>query len=261
MMGVLILIFPLIVFFVILFGLSVGSFLNVCIHRLPLKESIWHPRSRCPHCRKILKMHDLLPVISYLSTFGRCRYCGQVISYRYPLIEILTAAFFIIFYLKFSLSLDLSLYLIFISLLIVAAFSDMETEIIPDSVSILGGIPALLIFSIKGMPLYPLLGMICGFGIMWLLFRVASFIYKKEAMGEGDLKLAMMMGAYLGWQGTLVSIFIAFISGAVVGIVLLGFGRKRFGQHIPFGPFLALGALVSLFFGTLIWNWYLGMLF
>ena len=245
----------------ILLGLAVGSFLNVCIHRLPRKESILHPRSRCPHCRKILNIHDLFPVISYLSTLGRCRYCGEVISYRYPLVESLTAALFVILYLKYSLSFDLFLYLIFASLLVVAAFADMETEIIPDSISILGGIPALLIFSFAGMPLHPLLGMVCGLGIMWFLFKVASFIYKKEAMGEGDLKLAMMMGAYLGWQGTLVSIFFAFICGAFVGTVLLGIGRKRFGQHIPFGPFLALGGLVALFFGQMIWNWYLGMLF
>ena len=255
------LIFPLTVFFVILFGLSVGSFLNVCIHRLPRKESILHPRSRCPHCKKILMLHDLLPVLSYLLTLGRCRYCGELVSYRYPVVEILTSIVFVLLYLRFSLSLDFMLYMILFSLLIVATFSDIETEIIPDSVSILGGIPALLIFASKGIPAYPLLGMLCGSGIMWLLFKSASIIYKKEAMGEGDVKLAMMIGAYLGWQGTVVSIFISFISGAFIGLFLIGINKKKFGQHIPFGPFLALGAAVAVFFGKLLWDWYLGMLF
>lgn len=219
------------------------------------------PPSHCPKCGATLRVLDLLPVLSFIFLKGRCRACGEKISFRYPLVEILTAVLFVVLFSRFSLSIDLLLYLILSSLLILVTFTDLEKEIIPDSVSILGAIPALLISLIKGTPADSLLGMALGFSIMWVLFKTASFIYRKEAMGEGDLKLAMMIGAYLGWQGILVTIFLSFISGAFFGVSLIAFRKKQFGEHIPFGPFLALGALISIFFGSLIWNWYLGMIF
>ncbi len=248
-------------FFIFILGLSVGSFLNVCISRLPKRESIIFPSSCCPSCRSRLKVLDLFPVLSFILLRGRCRYCGGKISIRYPLVEILTGSFFLALFLKFSFSLDLVLYLFFFSLLTIAAFSDLETEIIPDSVSILGAIPGLLISLLKGVPATSFSGMILGFVIMWLLLKSATFIYRKEAMGQGDVKLAMMIGAYLGWQGVLVALFLAFVSGAIIGLVLIGIRMRKFGEHIPFGPFLALGAVASVFFGSLIWNWYVGILF
>jgi len=254
-------IFLIILIFFFVLGLSVGSFLNVCISRLPRRESIVFPASHCPKCEAGLKVLDLLPIVSFILLRGKCRYCGGKISFRYPAVEILTGFFFLTSLLKFSFSIDLILYIFFFSLLIVAAFADFETEIIPDSVSILGAIPALFISLLKGTPANSLIGMGLGFGIMWLLFKFTSFVYRKEAMGQGDIKLTMMIGAYLGWQGILVSIFLAFISGAFIGLVLIGFRKRRFGEHIPFGPFLALGSLVSIFFGSLIWNWYVGMIF
>jgi leader peptidase (prepilin peptidase) / N-methyltransferase len=242
-----------------IFGAIIGSFLNVCIYRIPLKMSIVYPASRCPTCGKAIHFYNNVPIFSYIVLQGRCAACGTPISAIYPFVEALTGLFALSLFAKFGLSAELFVYFAFVSVLIVVTFIDLKYQIIPDAISIPGIIAgfALSFFVPSMKALDSLIGIILGGGA---LFAIAEAYYRfagKEGMGGGDIKLLGMIGAFLGWKGVIVTLFIGSFSGAIIGSVFMFLTRKGSKQPIPFGPFLAAGAIMYLFFGEALIRWYL----
>ncbi|MFH1655388.1 MAG: prepilin peptidase [Candidatus Omnitrophota bacterium] len=269
--------------FIFILGLVVGSFLNVCIYRMSREISIRKPnRSFCPHCKKTIPWYDNIPVVSFILLKARCRFCSGKISWQYPVVELITGIMFVILYNYFGLSWALLVYGIFIAGLIISTFTDIEERIIPDEIS-LGGIVVGLILSVifPFMHKAPtmmvsgyrsILGIIIGGGILYLFaiigdilfFKIGDFIsqklFKKEiylkkqfkegeepsTMGGGDIKLLAMIGAFLGWQQALVTLFLSCILAAITGIIIK---IKTKGSLIAFGPFIVVAAIISLFFG------------
>ncbi len=244
------------------FGALIGSFLNVCILRLPAGESIVAPASRCPACRAPIRPWDNIPLVSFLLLRGRCRACGRPISWRYPLVEAITGLLFAAVVWREGLTpLALSL-LVFVSTLIVITFIDLDHQIIPNVIT-LPGIPfGLLVGLLLGEPppLDRVVGALAGAGFLYLVLFYGGVVFGQDAMGEGDLNLIALIGAFLGWRGVIVSILVGCLSGSAVGLALIGVHRLHRRQHIPFGPFLALGAVVALFWGNRLIGWYLGFL-
>ena len=259
------------IFFFIL-GAVFGSFLNVCIYRLPRGESIFHPPSHCPHCKKKIALIDLVPIISYVFLRGKCRYCQSPISFRYPLVEIITGLSFVLTAMAFPPQknfLDFMFALIFVFFMIMVFFSDLETQVVPDAANF-GGIVFGLTFNfLRGLNssgeaifapfLSAFSGMILGSALLFLIGWLGKIVFKKDAMGEGDLYLGAFLGAYLGWQGVLLSIFLAYLLAGVFCIGLLLMRKVKLEEYIPFGPALALGGAITLFFGPQIIAWYVGM--
>jgi leader peptidase (prepilin peptidase)/N-methyltransferase len=206
---------------VILLGLVVGSFLNVCICRLPQEKSIVFPPSHCPKCEHKLMVPDLFPVISYLFLRGKCRYCGETISIRYPVVEILTSMLFLAVFLKFGAGFDFFFHAVFISILIAIAFTDLETQTIHDYFSFSGIAAGLLYGLYSGSLVYSLYGIVIGAGFFFFVRVLGQFIYKREAMGEGDVLLAAMLGAFFGPKGIILSIALSFLIGAGASLLLL----------------------------------------
>ncbi len=240
--------------FIMVIGLSIGSFLNVCIYRLPHNRSIVDPPSHCEHCGARLKAVDLIPLFSYLWLHGRCRYCKAKITARYLCIEILTAALFIWCYQIFDgFFFSLKAFL-FIAFLIVITFIDIDHQLILDKVLIwLAGTGVVINLWIGTVGIADILiAVLFGGGVM-LLIAVAS----QGGMGDGDIKFAAALGLWLGWKLTLLALFLAFIFGGVVGIIVLLLKKKGRKDFIPFGPFLALGAFISMLYGNSIIVWYL----
>jgi len=237
------------------FGLLIGSFLNVVIHRLPLDESLVWPGSRCPACRAAIRPWDNIPLLSFLLLRGRCRACGAAISWRYPLVEALTAALFLLTVTTFGPTLQTALLLLFLSGLVAVAFIDLDHQIIPNLVT-LPGIPLGILSGlvVADPPLLDrVIGALAGAGFLYLVLFYGSILYGQEAMGEGDLNLIALIGAFLGWQAVILTILIGCLAGSAVGLGLIAAGRLARRQHMPFGPFLAAGAVVALFWGeTLI---------
>ncbi|MBI4537601.1 MAG: prepilin peptidase [candidate division NC10 bacterium] len=232
-------------------GLIFGSFLNVVIHRLPLDESLVWPGSRCPACRAPIRPWDNIPVLSFLILRGKCRACGATISWRYPFVEALTAALFFLTVTTFGPTLQAALLLVFLCGLVAVAFIDLDHQIIPNAVT-LPGIPLGLLagFLVGDPPLLDrLIGCLAGAGFLYLVLFYGSVLYGQEAMGEGDLNLIALVGAFLGWRAVILTVLIGCFSGSVVGLGLIVAGRLSRRQHMPFGPFLALGAVVALFWG------------
>jgi leader peptidase (prepilin peptidase)/N-methyltransferase len=248
--------------FAFLFGAMVGSFLNVCIHRLPKEESIVAPRSRCPACQSPIRARDNIPLLSFVLLRARCRACGHPIPWRYPLVEALTALLFVLTVSRFGVTLNSAFLLVFLCGLVVASFIDLDHQIIPNAVT-LPGIPLGLIGGLLvGEPplLDRLIGTLAGAGFLYLMLFYGGVLYGQEAMGEGDLNLIALVGAFLGWKAVVVTILIGCLVGSVVGLGLMAFKRLGRRQHIPFGPFLSLGAVVGLFWGEPLVAWYLRLL-
>jgi leader peptidase (prepilin peptidase)/N-methyltransferase len=248
--------------FAFIFGLCIGSFLNVCIYRLPAAKSISHPRSSCPSCGELIRVYDNIPVLSYMILRGRCRFCREPISLRYPVVEILCGLFALITFIKYGLTLEALVYFTFIASLLVITFIDIDHQIIPDVIS-LPGIPIFFIASF-GLPdikyLESLLGILVGGGSLLLVAWTYNLITKKEGMGGGDIKLLAMIGAVIGWKGVLFTIFVASAVGTISGMLVMlktGKGRKL---AIPFGPFLAIGGIAYIFFGPQLIEWYFRLL-
>ncbi|MEW6409594.1 MAG: prepilin peptidase [Nitrospirota bacterium] len=244
---------PLFIYIAIFaFGAVVGSFLNVCIYRMPRGESIISPPSHCPSCGDKIHSYDNIPIISYLILKGRCRSCNQAISPVYPTVELLNGICYVIIASIFRPA-EAVIYCIFISALIVITFIDLKHWIIPDRIT-LPGIAVGLVTASTILPVgfkSSIIGAVLG-GTLFYLIAVFS-----GGMGGGDVKLITMIGAFLGWKGMLITIFVGSLIGAVVGISLMifkGFGRK---SPIPFGPFLSLGAIIALFFSDRIVRLYL----
>ena len=236
---------------ILLFGLCVGSFLNVVICRLKTKESIFIGRSHCPQCRTVLKWHDLIPVLSFLIQKGKCRYCNKKISWQYPLVEISTALLFLFVILNQqvknlidpSLTLRMTFYLIIISFLIIIFVYDLKHYIIPDKIIY----PAIIVAGIFNFKF----SILSALGAS-LFFLSLVLVSKGKWMGLGDVKLAFLMGLILGWPNILLALFLSFFSGAIVGVGLIILHKKGLKSEIPFGPFLSASTIFALLYGSQI---------
>lgn len=243
----------------IIFGALIGSFLNVCIIRLPKEESIITPGSHCPHCKKAIKFYDNVPLVSYLLLGGKCRYCKNTISFQYPLVEGITALSSLFLFMRFGPSLSYLVYFAFVTALIVITVIDLYHQIIPDIISLPGigiGLLASLIFPHIAF-LDSLIGILLGGGSLFLVATLYQWFFKREGMGGGDVKLLAMIGAFLGWKAVILTILLSSLIGSISGIIIMVLKGKDFKYAIPFGPFLSLGAVIALFFGENIIRWYL----
>ena len=248
---------------IFIFGMCIGSFVNVCIYRLPASKSIIDPlRSICPNCGGIIRFYDNIPVLSYFWLKGRCRYCNKPISFRYPLVEIMSGAFALCTFLKFGPTLEALVYFAFITALLVITFIDIEHQLIPDLITI-PGIPAGFLASFA-LPLITykesLLGLLAGGGSLLLVGWIYYLIKKAEGMGGGDIKLMAMIGAIVGWKGVLFTIFFSSLVGTLVGITIMLRTKKGMKIAVPFGPFLSTGAITYIFFGPGLISWYFNLL-
>jgi leader peptidase (prepilin peptidase)/N-methyltransferase len=248
--------------FAFIFGAVVGSFLNVCIFRIPVKTSIIKPLSQCPHCHHPVYFYDNIPIISFIMLRGKCRDCGGKISWRYPLVELITAALALLLFLQFGLTLKFLTFFIFTAVLIVITFIDLDHQIIPDVLT-LPGIPIfflLAIFVVKVPWLEALIGLLIGGGMLFAIAFVYQLITKREGMGGGDIKLLAMIGGFLGWKSLIFILLVSSFSGAIVGIAAMVIQKQDMKYAIPFGPFLSVAAVAYLFWGdafmrVLIWGY------
>ena len=268
------------------FGALIGSFLNVVIHRVPLEESIVFPNSRCPSCGGVIAFYDNIPFVSYLVLRAKCRHCKERISFRYPAVELLTAALFIAVAWHDGLSVALPFDLVFVSALLALVFIDAEHMILPNVITYPGivfaviariaipylsgtshfdDIPSLSQGALANMPFWvtsltgALLGALLGGGSLWLMGWTWEKLRGIEAMGLGDVKMMFMVGAYLGWRLTILTIFVGVLTGSIIGIALMARqGQRNMQMLLPFGVFLGLGAIAALLFGVPLVEWYAG---
>jgi len=248
------------ILFSFVFGLVLGSFLNVCIYRIPIGKSIVHPPSSCPHCGKGIRFYDNIPLVSYLLLTGRCRSCRSGISIRYPVVELTTGLLSTALFVRYGISVQYIALLAFCSSLLVIAFIDIDYKIIPDVISL----PGILVgFGLSVLPFTPLsvlesaTGILAGGGSLYLVGVVYRWIRKQEGMGFGDVKLLAMIGAWMGWKALPMIILISSFAGTLIGGCCLLLAGRKITEQIPFGPFLVLGALLCLFFQREIYAlWY-----
>jgi leader peptidase (prepilin peptidase)/N-methyltransferase len=241
-----------------LMGLAIGSFLNVCIQRIPKGVSIVTPPSRCETCGRELRWYHNIPVISWMVLRGRCGFCGAPVSARYPAVEILTALVFAAHGPIFGWEPLLPVRLAFAATLIVLAFIDLDHRILPNSIT-LPGIALGIACSIWLPPGWraALIGAALGGGMLWLVGEAYFRLRGVEGMGMGDVKMLAMIGAFLGWRAVLVTLVLASIAGAAVGLVLMRRQREGMAYALPFGTFLSAGALVASLVGDRLISWYL----
>lgn len=267
-------------------GAIIGSFLNVVIHRLPLEESIVFPNSRCPSCGAVIPFYDNVPVLSYLLLGGRCRGCRERISPRYPAVELITALLFVGVIWHTGLTAALPFDLVFVSALVALIFIDAEHMILPNAITYPGiafaivarlaipylmgqphfdDLPGLMEGIFQEWPLWAAslggaaLGALIGGGSLWLMGWTWEKLRGIEAMGLGDVKMMFMVGAYLGWRLTILTIFMGVFSGSIIGIVVMvAQGRRDLKIYLPFGIFLGIGAIGALLFGVQVVEWYAG---
>jgi leader peptidase (prepilin peptidase) / N-methyltransferase len=245
--------------FAFIFGAVIGSFLNVCIHRLPRNESIVFPASRCPGCGTKISPFDNIPILSWLILRGKCRSCGGGISQQYPLVELINGLLTLFLFLRFGLSLEFLAMFLLSSALVTITFIDLEHQIIPDVISIPGIAVGFLFSLFLPSPGWAtsLLGILAGGGSLLAVAYGYHFLTGKEGMGGGDIKLLAMMGAFCGWKAVPFIIFVSSLTGSVIGVSIMLARKKDSKLAIPFGPFLALGALVYVFYGERLISWYL----
>ncbi|MFY9941474.1 MAG: prepilin peptidase [Desulfobacterales bacterium] len=243
-------------------GACIGSFLNVCIYRIPLSKSIVAPGSMCPRCGSSIRFYDNIPILSYLWLRGRCRQCRTPVSLRYPLVELLTALLFTAVAHRFGASVEAGIYMAFSAVMVTITFIDIDHRIIPDRISL----PGILLCFLAALALpnmgwkAALLGILVGGGTLFVVAWGYSLLTGKEGMGGGDIKLLAMIGALLGWQGVVFTIFSASLLGTVVGLGLMVRTRSDMKLAVPFGPFLAAGALAYIFVGPELVAWYFGLM-
>ncbi len=248
----------LLVIALFIFGTIIGSFLNVCIVRIPNRASIVFPGSQCPNCGYSIRFYDNIPLVSYILLGGRCRSCKTAISIRYFLVELLMGLLTALLSFYFGFSLVFILCLVFTAALVVITCIDLQHQIIPDCIS-LPGIPLgfLCSFFLPWITwIDSLLGILIGGGVLYVFALGYYLLKKKEGMGGGDIKMLAMIGAFLGWQGALATLILASIAGSLIGILLIVVKGKNFKYAVPFGPFLALGAFCALLYGEPLINWY-----
>ena len=265
-------------FVVITFGLAVGSFLNVCIYRLPLRRSVVFQRSHCRHCSVPLKPWDNIPLLSYLLLRGKCRNCGIPISWVYPLVEALTAVLFYLLFLKYQLGSPFFVNLAFLSMLVVLIFVDLLERILPNVITLGGLVVGFVVSPLQSREFLgsdpflawmggnwssyaqSLLGVLVGGGVLWAVAMIYRKVRKVEGMGLGDIKMMAMIGAFLGWQQTWLTIFLGSLTGALVGSVYIYVLKKGRRYELPFGSFLGIGAIVATLWGWDLVGWYLSLL-
>ena len=268
------------------FGAVIGSFLNVVIHRVPLEESIVFPNSRCASCGGAIAFYDNIPVLSWVMLGAKCRRCKERISIRYPAVELLTAALFVGVAWHTGLSAALPFDLLFVSALVALLFIDAEHMILPNVITYPGivfavvariaipyltgtphfdDVPSLQHGALADMPIWvvslagALIGALIGGGSLWLMGWTWEKLRGIEAMGLGDVKMMFMVGAYLGWRLTILTIFVGVLTGSVIGIMLMARkGERNMQMLLPFGVFLGLGAVAALLFGAPLVEWYAG---
>ena len=260
--------FWLILVYVAVFGLIVGSYLNVLIYRLPLGMSTVKPRSRCPACGAPIRALDNLPVLSFLLLRGRCRACGARISWRYPLLELAIALLFVACVIAYGLSLQALMAATFCCLMVSLAMIDIDHMILPDRITWPGIAAGLLFHALLvvflGLPwrhmLGPLFGAALGGGLPLAIYGIWWLIRKEEGLGLGDAKMMALIGAFLEWKALLVAFFFAVLAGSIVGLALMGRTGEGLRTRLPFGAFLALGGLIALFAGPAIIGFYMRFL-
>ncbi len=247
-----------------LYGAILGSFLNVCIYRLPRNESIVRPRSRCPGCGTMIAWYDNIPTVSWLVLRAKCRHCGKPISIQYPLVELAVALVWALAVWRYGASLDAVAAGAFVTLMIGILMTDAQQMIIPDEFSLGGLVFGLAIAGVLTWLLktwWPLImageGAALGYGLLWLAGYLGKLWAKREAMGGGDLKMMAMAGSFLGWRGVLMTIFLGSLVGTLVYLPALL--RRERHREVPFGVFLAIGAVVTLVFGSQLLRWYLSL--
>jgi leader peptidase (prepilin peptidase) / N-methyltransferase len=273
---------PAILCITLAYGLIAGSFLNACIWRIPIQESLL-PRSHCPQCGGKIAFYDNIPVISYLLLWGRCRYCRCRISWRYPAVEIGTAAFYVLLVWRFDLSFSLIPAVLFASMLIALIFIDLDHMILPDVITLPGILAGFLLSPLQDpifffdsftsfltagwkpagwIPYYTaylgsFLGLAIGGGLLWAVAEIYFRVRKIEGLGFGDVKMMALVGAFIGWKYALLTIFLGSFSGAVIGLLYVRYKNLDFHRYqIPFGIFLGIAALVTLLTGPEILDWY-----
>jgi leader peptidase (prepilin peptidase)/N-methyltransferase len=244
------------------FGACIGSFLNVCIHRIPAGRSIVRPGSHCPRCRQAVAGYDNIPLFSYLLLGGRCRHCRTPISLRYPLVELLGGLAAVACLSAFGPTLHALAAFSFVAVLMAVTFIDIDHRIIPDAIS-LPGIPLFFLASLTVPTMTwraSILGILAGGGSLLAVAWLYRAVTGRDGMGGGDIKLLAMIGAMVGWQGIVFTLFAASTLGTLVGLVAMIRSGKGMTLAIPFGPFLALGAVIDLFFGDKLIYWYLNLM-
>ena len=244
-----------------LFGLLIGSFLNVCIHRLPRGASIVWPGSACPNCARALPWYENIPILSYVALVGRCRGCRARISVRYPIVEGLTALMFAFAWWFYGPSLLFVSRILFGSALLVLFAIDLEHHLLPNVITLPGIVAgfALSFFTGPGW-LSSAIGIVLGGGVLFAIAEVYYRLRHEEGLGMGDVKMLAMIGAFLGWQLTLVTLMMASVAGSVVGLLLIATGRGSMKYALPFGTFLAMGAALAATAGSGLLGWYMGFL-
>jgi leader peptidase (prepilin peptidase) / N-methyltransferase len=268
---------------VFVFGLIIGSFLNVCIVRLPRGGSVAKPASHCPRCKEPIRFYDNIPIISYLMLRGRCRTCGERISWRYPFVELLNGMCYLWIIRETGLGGDAFLMMVFCSAMIVVTFIDLDHQIIPDVITLPGMLtglalaPFFMYALLDPLPFHlssllpgagryltaflnSLLGLLIGAAPLYIIGWLWEKLRHVEAMGGGDVKLMGMVGSFLGWKSALLTIMIGAFAGSVVGVALILMKRHKMEKVIPFGPFLAAGAALSALYGNDLISWYLGLI-
>lgn len=242
-----------------LLGAIVGSFLNVCIYRIPVGRSIVTPPSSCPRCDHQIRWYQNIPIVSYMFLAGRCAGCHTRISLRYPAVEVLTGLLFAIAFYYFGISVEMLVCWLFLAVLVVITFIDLDHQIIPDVISLPGIVVGFVCsFAVSWLSwVDSLLGILLGGGLLFVIAWFYEVVTKREGMGGGDIKLLGMIGAFLGWKAVFPVIFFASLGGTVIGVPVLLMEGKDSRFALPFGPFLAIAALVYLFWGADIVHWYL----
>jgi leader peptidase (prepilin peptidase)/N-methyltransferase len=251
--------YPILIAYAGLLGAVIGSFLNVCILRWGAepKQSIVRPPSHCPKCGRGLRWYDNIPIVSWLVLRGRCRGCREPISAQYPLIELATALLWAFMVWRLGFTLGALRGAVFGTLLLGIALTDARAYIIPDEFSLGGLVLGVLFALVAGRQALEtsVLGAAVGFGLLWLVAVLGEWAFKQEAMGGGDVKMMAMVGAFLGWQGTLLTVFLGALIGSLIFVPLSLAGRKKL---VPFGIFLAIGAAATWLLGPVILSWYGG---
>lgn len=244
--------------FAFLLGCILGSFYNVVIYRLPRKESLVYPGSKCPACGNGIAAYDNIPIASYILLGGKCRHCRSSISARYPFVEAFTGLLAMLLFRRYGLHPQFGIEFLFLSLLFIIAMIDLDTGLIPDVLSLPGIVIGFLLsfFTPRLSWTDSLVGIFLGGGLLYLIAVLYALVRKKEGMGGGDIKLLGMIGAFVGWPGVAFTIFFSSISGMIIAIPLMWRKGKGLGSEIPYGPFLAFGAAFYIFCGQFIYDWY-----
>ena len=253
---------------VFLIGIILGSFFNVCIYRIPRKISIVKPPSACTKCGTRLKAIDLLPVFSYIFLKGKCRYCNEKVSMRYLGIEMLTGIMYVCLFYRFGFTIDFLVAIFLMSILIIVFFIDQKHFIIPNALvlaALIGGVVVMVYNAFYPLQIYykhnawnPLMGMMVAVGFLGAVGLLGNFIYKTdEAMGMGDIKLFAAIGMFLGWQLTIVALFLSFLVGAAISVVLVVCKRKKRQDKIAFGTFIVVATFITIMFGQQFLSWYI----